>query len=181
MTIKTNFFLRDQSGAALVIALIIMIVLTVIALASSFTSIFEIKLSGNKRGTTDAFYAADGGVQAVLPSIINFNTLSYTLIPNSGSLPQDLRNESIDSANYSPTLSLPAGVSFTVQPNVDIYHTTLTGAPRNSGSSATGSYEYSYFIIDSNGIDQIDSSLFPSNCQVREKVVRLLPTSQGGN
>jgi type IV pilus assembly protein PilX len=181
MTIKTNFCLRDQSGAALVIALIIMIVLTVIALASSFTSIFEIKLSGNKRGMTDAFYAADGGVQAVLPLITNFNTSSYTLIPNSGSLPQDLLSESIDSANYSPTFSLPSGVNFIVQPNVDIYHTTITGAPRNSGSSATGSYEYSYYIIHSNGVDQIDSSLIPSNCQVREKVVRLLPTSQGGN
>jgi len=181
MTIKANFSLKDQSGAALVIALIIMIVLTVVALASSFTSIFEMKLSGNKRGMTDAFYTADGGVQAVLPDIVNFNDSSYTLIADSGSLPQELRNESINSVNYDPTLSLAAGVSFTVQPNVDIYHTTMTGAPRNSGSSATGNYEYSYFIINSNGRDQIDSSLIPSNCLVREKVVRLLPTSQGGN
>src|SRR4030043_731939 len=97
MTIKANFSLKDQSGAALVIALIIMVVLTVIALASSFTSIFEIKLSGNKRGTTDAFYTADGGVQAVLPVITNFYTSNYTIIPNSGSLPQTIRNESIDS------------------------------------------------------------------------------------
>jgi len=50
MTIKPCFSLNNQSGAALVIALVIMIVLTVIALAATFTSIFEIKLSGNKRG-----------------------------------------------------------------------------------------------------------------------------------
>ncbi len=178
---KLTKYLNDQSGAALVIALIIMIVLTVIALASSFTSIFEIKLSGNKRGMTDAFYTADGGIQAVLSDITNFNTSSYTLIPNSGSLPQGLQNESIDTVNSSPTLTLPEGVNFTEDPVVTIYHTTKTGAPRGQHFSATGNYEFSYFIIDSIGRDQIDSGPFPSTCQVREKVVRLIPTDQGGN
>jgi len=181
MTIKANFSLKDQSGAALVIALIIMVVLTVIALASSFTSIFEIKLSGNKRGMTDAFYTADGGVQAVLPNIANFNASTYTLIADSSTLPQSLLSESIDSNFSASTLSLPPGVNFTDPPTVTIYHTTITGAPRGSGFSAAGGYEYSYFIIDSIGRDQIDVDLFKSNCNVREKVVRLLPTSQGGN
>ena len=180
-TIKANFSLKDQSGAALVIALIIMIVLTVIALASSFTSIFEIKLSGNKRGMTDAFYTADGGVQAVLPNIANFNASTYTLIADSSTLPQSLLNESINSSLSNPPPSLPPGVSFTDPPTVTIYHTALTGAPRGLGFSATGSYEYGYFIVDSIGRDQIDVDLFKSNCNVREKVVRLIPTSQGGN
>ena len=178
---KANFFLKDQSGAALVISLIIMIVLTVIALASSFTSIFEIKLSGNKRGVTDAFYIADGGVQAVLPVIGNFDTSNYTLIPNSGTLPPTLQGESIDSGFSAPAFALPSGVSFTVSPNVTMYHTRKTGTPRGLGVSATGSMEYQYYIIDSIGRDQIDSSLIRSNCQVREKVVRFIPTSQGGN
>ena len=181
MTIKANFSLKDQSGAALVIALIIMIVLTVIALASSFTSIFEIKLSGNKRGTTDAFYTADGGVQAVLPVITNFYTSNYTIIPNSGSLPQTIRNESIDSKFSSPTLSLPPGVSFTDPPNVTIYHTTNTGAPIGLGFSATGGYDFAYFVIDSIGRDQIDVALLKSNCEVIEKIMVLVPPMQGGN
>ena len=94
MTRKAYFSLKDQSGVALVVALIMIIVLTIIALASSFTSIFEIKLSGNKRGTTDAFYAADGGVQAVLPVFTNFNSSSYTLVPNSTSVPHHSSNNS---------------------------------------------------------------------------------------
>lgn len=181
MTIKSNFSIKNQTGAALVIALVIMVVLTVIALAATFTSIFEIKLSGNKRGTTDAFYTADGGVQAVIPNIANFNTSSYVLIAGTSSLPQALRSESIDSSFSAPTLSLPAGVNFTDPPNVTIYHTTKTGAPRGLGTSATGSIEYQYYIIDSIGSDQLDSSLIKSNSQVREKVVRFIPTSQGGN
>jgi len=180
MTMKANFSLRDQSGAALVVALMIMIVLTVIALASSFTSIFEIKLSGNKRGITDAFYAADAGVQAVLPVITNFNTSNFTLVQNTGSLPQGLRNESIDSSFSAPALSLPAGVNFTTPPNVTIYHTTKTGAPRGLGFGATGNMGYEYYIIDAIGRDQLDTTLI-STCQVREKVVRFIPNPQGGN
>src|SRR4030042_5231811 len=88
-----NSILRDQACAALVIALVMIIVLTVIGLASNFTSIFEIKLSGNKRGSTDAFYTADAGVHAVLSNLGNFNILvGYTAV---GTLPSDLQNEPI--------------------------------------------------------------------------------------
>jgi Tfp pilus assembly protein PilX len=178
---KANFPSSDQSGAALVIALIMLICLTVIALASSLTSTFEIKLSGNKRGSTNAFFTADGGIQAVLPTITNFSTSSYVAVTNTGTLPEAIRPESIDSQFSNPTLSLPTGVSFTLPPVVTIYHSTKTGAPRGSGFSATGSYDYAYYIIDSVGQDQIDMALLKSNCQLREKVVRLLPTLQGGN
>lgn len=181
MIIKTNFPPRDQSGAALVVALIMLICLTVIALAANFTSIFEIKLSGNKRGSTDAFYNADGGIQAALATLTNFTTTSYVTVPNTSSLPQGLSSESIDSSLSSPTLPLPAGVSFTTPPQVTIYHTTKVGAPRGSGFSATGSYDYAYYIIDSTGTDQIELATLRSSCRLTEKVVRLLPTLQGGN
>jgi Tfp pilus assembly protein PilX len=178
MIIKANFPLRDQSGAALVIALIMIIVLTVIALASSFTSIFEIKLSGNKRGSTDAFFTADGGIQAVLPTITNFDTSSYGLVADTSTLPEGLPSESINLKFSTPTFS---GVNFTLPPVVTIYHSTKTGAPRGLGFSATGNYDYAYYIIDSVGKDQMDMAVLKSKCEVREKVVRLLPTLQGGN
>jgi Tfp pilus assembly protein PilX len=166
----------------LVIALIMMVVLTVIALASSLTSMFDIKLSGNKRGMTDAFYVADGGVQAVLPRISNFNVFSYTLVANTGTIPEALRTERIDSSKTisADGLFLPSGVSFNPVPEIIIYHTSMTGAPRGTGFSATGNFEYQYYIIDSTGKDQL-GSIIPSKCEVREKVVRLVPTSQGGN
>src|SRR4030042_518611 len=116
MATKLNITLKDQSGAVLVIALIMMIVLTLIGLASTFPSTFEIKLSGNKRGSTDAFYAAEGGVQATLANPANFTPSSYTLIPNSSGLPVDLRNEPIDKRLTGPVLLLPAGGNFYNQP-----------------------------------------------------------------
>ena len=53
--IRRMNFLKDESGAVLVVALIMMVVLTLIGIAGSFTSIFEIMISGHKRGSTDAF------------------------------------------------------------------------------------------------------------------------------
>ncbi len=184
MTRKGCFILKDKSGAALVIALMMLIVLTLIALASSSTSIFEIKLAGNKRAATDAFYTADSGVQAVLPTITNFYTSSYTLVPNSSSLSQSLQNESIDLRFSSPFLSFPTNptsVSFTENPTVTIYHTTRVGAPRGLGFSASGGYDFVYYVIDSTGRDQLDVAPLKSSCEVIEKVVVLVPILQGGN
>jgi len=176
MDSNRNSILREQSGVALVIALVMIVVLTVIGLAANFTSIFEIKLSGNKRGATDAFYTADGGVQAVLADLTNFNTsVGYTAVSPS-TLPADLQNESIDSRLTSPSFSaLPAGKDFIERPQVTIYHTSKTGAPRGGGFSATGTVEYQYHIFDSTGRDQTDSSSIRSSSHVREKVVKLIP------
>jgi hypothetical protein len=177
MDSSRNSILRDRSGAALVIALVMIIVLTVIGLAANFTSIFEIKLSGNKRGSTDAFYTADGGVQAALADLTNLNTsVDYTAVDPS-TLPKDLEKESIDLRLPPDKIDfpLPAGVSFVDPPRVTIYHTTKTGAPRGVGFSAAGTVEYQYHIVDSVGRDQMDGSLIRSSCQVREKIVRLVP------
>jgi len=176
---EVEALLRDESGTAIVIALIMMIVLTLIGLASTFTSTFEMKLSGNKRGSTDAFYTADGGAQSVLGLVANFNSSNFLPV-SSTSLPVELRSEFIDTRSTSPSFALPTGVSFSDSPNVTLYHTTKTNAPRGLGFSATGSIEYEHFFIDSVGRDQTEAGLFKANCQVREKVVRLLPTAQGG-
>jgi Tfp pilus assembly protein PilX len=172
MTIKLDHTLKNQSGAALVIALIMMIVLTLIGLASTFTSTFEIRLSGNKRGSTDAFYAAEGGIQATLANSANFTSSTYTLIPNSSGLPVDLRNESIDKRLTAPVLSLPVGVSFDDPPRVTIYHSPSIGGEGTQG------YTSDSYIIDSVGRDQIGSGLSRSTSQLREKWLRRRPITE---
>jgi type IV pilus assembly protein PilX len=177
---KKKLFLKNQSGAALVIALIMLVVLTVIGIASTLNSTYENQLAGNKRGSTDCFYTAESGIQAPTANIANFNSSTYTLVTNTGGIPQDLRTESIDSQLTSPSLNLSPGVSFQNPPTVTIYHTTVTGAPRGSKFSAVGNYNFAYFIIDSVGCDQLDVPLLSFNCEQKEKIVRLLPTETGG-
>jgi len=176
---KSNLVLRNESGAALVVALLMIIILSLIGIASSSNSTFEIRLSGNKRSATDAFYSSDAGAQSVLADIANFATTTYASITDLNSLPVELRNESIDSRFMNPSFSLPTGVNFTDPPQVTIYHTTNTKVPRGVGFSAIN-FEYSNYIIDSIGEDQMDLSLVRSSCQIRQKVVRIMPTMQGG-
>jgi len=176
---KSNLILRNESGVALVVALLMIVILSLIGLASSSTSTFEIKLSGNKRGATDAFYTADGGSQSVLANLGNFSTAYYTTVSDPNTLPVELRNEGIVSKQTSPSFSSPAGISYHEAPQVTIYYTNTGNPPKALGLSAIN-FEFNYYIIDSVGRDQLDASANKSNCEIREKVVRLIPTMQGG-
>lgn len=154
--------LKAQSGVALVIALIMMVVLTVIGLASSFTSTIEATLSGKKRGATDAFYAADSGVQVILARIENFN-LPGNYVDNI------YRNPFSNLANPNPT---NAEATITFDPNQH-------GAPRGTGNSALN-FEFGHYTVESTGRDQIEADLLKARSTIQQKVVRLIPTMQGG-
>ena len=153
--------LKDQSGVALVLALVMIVILTLIGLASTYTSNFELKLSGNKRGTTDAFFSADSGVQVTVANIENFD------------LPGKYINKKYDPFT-DPNNPNPTKANVLIQ-----YDTTQEGSPRGSGFSAI-SFEFRHFVIDSKGQDQLDLSLVKSAAEIEQKVVRLVPTLQGG-
>jgi hypothetical protein len=154
---KKKCFLKDQTGAAIIIALIMMVVLTLIGIASMFTSTFEIKLSGNKRGATNAFYAADSGINVITARIENFNLSNYDQNTHK-------YNPFTDANNVNPTNAV-ASVE---------YISTQLGAPRGMGFSATN-LNYAYYQVASNGSDQIDLLSNKSTATIQEKIVRLLP------
>ena len=159
----------NESGAVLVIALIMMVVLTLIGIAGSFTSIFEIMISGNKRGTTDAFYSADSGIQVVVANINNFD-LPGKYDDNKYN-PFSVTNKNDPSYNPNPTNAKA----------IIHYNTSQVGSPRGSGFSATGNYEFMHYLIESTGQDQTEVGSTKSTCTIEQKVVRLVPTLQGGN
>ncbi len=159
-----ELLLKDESGIALVIALIMMIVLTLIGLAATFSSTFESRLSGNKRGSTDAFYAADSGVQVVLANVDNFD-LPGKYTAN--------KYEPFNGKNITDNNPTGASVIIENYPN-------QTGPPRGLGMSAT-QINFEHYMIESTGEDQIEMNPVRSKCTIQEKVVRLVPTLQGGS
>jgi hypothetical protein len=183
---KSNLILRNESGVALVVALLMIVILSLIGLASSSTSTFEISLSGNRRGATDAFYSADGGATSVLADISNFSTSGWTTITTANfdtnaflKARQELKSEfasTLRITSATPSFSFPAGLSFTDSPQV-IRMLLDRGVPRGIGSSAVN-FIFEYYIIDSIGKDQMDLGLVKSNCEIREKIARLEPTGQ---
>jgi PilX N-terminal len=53
--------LRDQQGSALVYALLMLVILTILGIAAVTTSTVELQISGNDKVYKTSFYAADGG------------------------------------------------------------------------------------------------------------------------
>ena len=157
---NTRHIMRKEAGAALVVALFMIVILSLIGLASSSSSIFEIGLSGNKRGSTTAFYAADGGAQAAMTNVQNFNLTRYDSDDNKY---EDVLNDPANT-NQNPT-------NATV---VITHETSLSGPPRGLGMGTHVSFIH--FLITSTGQDQMESSLIRSTCAVDQKVLRVIPS-----
>jgi hypothetical protein len=158
--------LKEQSGTALIIALIMIVVLTLIGVASTFTSIFETKLSGIKRESTAAYYAADAAAQAVFNNeIVNFQR-QPTDVPITNptvQLPLDLRGDPVDRMQPTPIIQLPSGGSFSDPPQVTIYHL------RREGGEGL-QYSWDAYIVGAVGRDQIVTmGIKKSECTVRQK------------
>jgi hypothetical protein len=192
MDVKTKS--KDQTGAALVIALIMIIVLTLIGLASTFTSTFEISLSGNKRLSTDAFYEAETLRTATsAPNIRDIKDKvdqgdhrieAYAKIAEDDTpLTQDERDSGleheyvdrrwkINDPNSITQLKLPSGKkNFNTGSTITIYRTKIA----EGEGQATQAFTY---IIDSTGKDSIVSNnIVKSTCQVREKLVLHSPSA----
>ena len=81
--------MKDNKGMALVIALLMLLILTIIGINAITTTTFETSISGNERISTDAFYVAEAGIQVALARIqkdtkegnpINMNPIPRTKI-----------------------------------------------------------------------------------------------------
>lgn len=55
--------LEDQRGVALIFALVIMVVLSIIGASALMTSTVDVQVSGNTKVIREAFYLADGGIE----------------------------------------------------------------------------------------------------------------------
>jgi len=177
METKSIIKLKEQSGAALVIALMMMVVLTLIGLASTLTSIFEAKLSGIKRESTAAYYATDAAAQAVFNNDANFlpNPSDVPITNPTVQLPPDLRGDPIDRMQPAPIIQLPSGVGFSDPPQVAIYHL------RREGGEGL-QYAWDGYIIGALGRDQsTPAGGRKSECTVRQKwLLRNVSDEEGG-
>ncbi len=70
---------NNEKGIALVIALIMLLVLTLIGIGSIDSSVFETKISGNERIGSAAFYAAAGGADVGIDQIPSLASYSSTI------------------------------------------------------------------------------------------------------
>ncbi|EAT14239.1 pilus assembly PilX N-terminal domain-containing protein [Desulfuromonas acetoxidans] len=55
--------IKNERGAALIVALVVLTLLTIIGLAATNTSILETMISSTERSRAEAFYAAEAGIE----------------------------------------------------------------------------------------------------------------------
>jgi hypothetical protein len=98
-----NQTLTNQHGVALVVALLILLVLTLIGLSSISSSISEVKIAGNERFGKAAFYASKGGGQVGINSLPNVD-------PYSGNFGEDASYRSGKMTDHGPQSSTDLGL-----------------------------------------------------------------------
>ncbi len=77
---KGESMLRNEKGIVLVVALLLLLALTLIGIASISTTNFEGLISGNERVANAAFFASEAGIQVALSRLPESAPISKSLI-----------------------------------------------------------------------------------------------------
>jgi Tfp pilus assembly protein PilX len=146
--------LQSQQGAALIIAVMILLILTVLGIYAVTTSTLETKIAGNERFLKDAFYAADGGIDCSRMVIALFLTQESPTLPSRTSVSNEtaFRDEIVGIATGgTPFVDTYNGTSDTrVRINVDrIKSEEPPGYSGEFGGAVAEKQTLIYYAVDS--------------------------------
>jgi Tfp pilus assembly protein PilX len=164
---------QSQQGAALIIAVMILLILTVLGIYAVTTSTLETKIAGNERVLKDAFYAADGGVDYGRHVIESFLTSKNPDLPGGASVKPNetsFREEMLGTdTSGSPHVSTHIGNS-DMEIHVDrIKAEEPPGYSGEFGAPASGKKTTIYYLIDSTS-----SGIAGASSQVQATYRRIL-------
>jgi hypothetical protein len=131
--IKTNLrvsCLKSERGAALLIAVLILLILTVLGVYAVTTSTLETKITGFHKWHVEAFYAADAGLQYALAEYPYGGLTSGTWTPS----------DPPDEPDFNVTATYLAN----------------TPPPVGSGTGIRAGFRAHHYRTDSTGKDQAD-------------------------
>ncbi len=116
--IMNKNILIKQEGVALVIALLMLLVLTLIGISSITSTTFESSISGNERVKIDAFYAAEAGIQVAMNQVPdNLSPIPKTTIKEdsyywSGSTQDEGNPQPLKSLGLNPKVAFDSSWAF---------------------------------------------------------------------
>ena len=152
---RKKIIFKKQEGMALVIALVMLLILTVIGINAINTTIFETNISGNQRLYNTAFYGADGGI----------DDFRATIDPKD---PRGIRGEIM----YGSITSHPGNPVPISGSNVR-YNLTWVSL----GEVTPGGVTYQVFRVNSEGV----APNFPTAGRVFVETIEEIDISGGGN
>jgi type IV pilus assembly protein PilX len=137
---------RRQQGAALVIGLILLVVLTILAVSGVFTSTMELRMVGNNQNQERAFQAAEVAVEdalgnPVLSTSAVFNQATVA-VPNS---PGDEYSYSLQFVGQAP---LGTGMTgYSIGTSFQTYHFEVNATGQNPASGAVSNHTQSFYVV----------------------------------
>jgi type IV pilus assembly protein PilX len=148
---------QNERGAALVVGLLLLLVLTILAVSGMTTASLEMLMAGNEQYQERAFQAADSGVErAITAGIYNTNATigTYTTTGGPNVPPQPVRGTGQDGC----VQDIPADAGDDNSDSTDCYEyfvrfdeqSGTTPVPGGGYSLGTGFNAY-HFVVDSFG------------------------------
>jgi len=143
---------RRQSGAALVVGLLLLLVLTILAISGMSTATLELQMAGNEQYQERAFQSAEAGIeQAIDAGIYTTDPADIaTKYTNPNSIdPAPIRGQGTQTANCSNQGSSSDG---RCEYFIRFDHASgVTPVPGGGYSLGTGLQAY-HFVVDSVGV-----------------------------
>jgi len=142
---------RREAGAALVVGLILLLVLTLLAISGMTTASLELQMAGNAQYQERAFQQADAGVEQAMAAGVYNTNITIGDYDNAAAVnPVPTRGTGTQIANCDEVASPAAGEECEYFLRFD-QQAGQTEVPDGGYSIGTG-FEAYHFIIDSYGV-----------------------------
>lgn len=133
----------SQHGAALVVGLILLVILTLLAISGMNTSTLELKMAGNAQAGQGAFQAAEMGIERAIGS--GSYSTGESATTSSGS------DHFTSTTRYGSETDVPqGGFSMGVGTGFKAYHFDVTSAGTSS-RDASSTHVQSFYVIGQAG------------------------------
>lgn len=142
-----------QNGAALIVGLILLVVITVLAVSGMNTATTELAMARNDQNYENAFQAAETGLEQAIAQG-NFNTAGTVALPQQYVNSNDLVDAQIDFE--SSTLVPDRAFSLGVGSGISAYHflATATAASKREGTGggvtdrdASATHTQAFYVV----------------------------------
>ena len=143
-----NFGPRPQQGAALVVGLILLLVLTVLAVSGMNTSTLELTMASNVQYHQNAFQAAETGIDIAIDRR-NFNTVAPAIVPLTALNPVDT-TQSVTTFQANTPVPDRAFSMGEDSGTISAFHFDIV-AVGTSARNATSTHNQSFYVVGPGG------------------------------
>jgi hypothetical protein len=136
-----------QTGATLIVGLVLLLVLTVLGVSGMNTATMEITMAGNTQFQEDAFQMAEDGIDVALANK-NFTTINPTTVGWRGTTPNDRQSvTTFMTTTPVPDIAFSMGTS---AGTVQAFHFDIVSVGRGA-RNATATHTQSFYVVGPGG------------------------------